>query len=789
MARWRNAIAAVMCPCVAGTVLADDLNPVAVRAAPKHEPVALVRDGKPVGSIVVPAGKLQGQRLVVPGREGRGLSRAVQDLQDYIKKTTGAELPFASERGEGTTIMIGECQTAADAGLVGTDMPVEGFAIKTAADTIFIVGNGTAGTVHGVYEFLERFVGVRWYWPEYRDDVGDVGTSVVPASSLVVPPIHLSDAPVFRKRVRWPSGGPTIGASLMGDHDRRLRCGNSWPVELIVHAPHGWDKVYSETRPEIFQLRRDGDRDFGMLCYGNPRTLETYLEEIELQLKGEGAKDRGRAILKDKAVTVSPADMGVSCRCEHCRALWDEDGGAYGTASRVLGTFVAKLGREAKKRWPDLVVVFLPYKNYTYAPEGIEFPDNVEIQICGMPGLAQHKDSQIDSEEQANIDTWVRLTGRKIQNWHYSCWPANRTKAAYLFPHTIQEHYRRNRDKTVGSFINGVADHWPRQHLSLYVWLKVLWNPGIDVDAVIDEHCRRMYGPASGTMRELVGMLIDGWEKSEWSPHVLSPKTVYEQSYPREDVLRIKALLEQALREAQGDNLATCRINYYAPALQAFFDESTLLVEGTGIKPLNVYQVAEDPTIDGRLDDATWADVEPVHFIKADKGKSDPEFPTELKAVWSRRGITFGFRMVEPDVANLKRDIGGESRDASLIWWNDNVEIFVDPSGERRGYYQFIVNPNGALYDSVGREDTGWDAPNVKAAGHVGDGFWSVEVFVPYDSFEDVKLPGTGIEWYGNFTRHRVTDRKHREYQGFNVTTGAPSHNQNAFGPFRFIER
>ena len=33
----------------------------------------------------------------------------------------------------------------------------------------------------------------------------------------------------------------------------------------------------------------------------------------------------------------------------------------------------------------------------------------------------------------------------------------NRTEAAYLFPHTIQDHYRANREKTIGTFINGVG--------------------------------------------------------------------------------------------------------------------------------------------------------------------------------------------------------------------------------------------------------------------------------------------------------------------------------------------
>ena len=54
-----------------------------------------------------------------------------------------------------------------------TQQPIEGFAIKTAEDVVCIVGHDGAiagrsarsdGTAHGVREFAERFVGVRWYF-------------------------------------------------------------------------------------------------------------------------------------------------------------------------------------------------------------------------------------------------------------------------------------------------------------------------------------------------------------------------------------------------------------------------------------------------------------------------------------------------------------------------------------------------------------------------------------------------------------------------------------------------
>lgn len=765
--------------CVFGCLLAGCGRPMAVDLTPPRTvrslagpPVVLVQDGQPKATIAV---------IVAKERYSNVLQGAVKDLQHFIKLATGAELRIEQGKISGPAIVIG------GPSLGGDEMQVEGFAIVAAGDRVLIAGRDgeiaphtfSYGTAWGIYDFLERFVGVRWYFP------GDIGCSVPKSKDLAIPPIWLEDAPVFAKRENWPSGGPTV-TPFTGIHHRRMRSNDAWPFRLQVHSPTGWPPIYGKDRPECFELRSDGTRNFDMLCYGHPRTVETYLETLAaFYERGEKAPWAGK-IPVGNAITVSPNDMAVSCTCEHCRKLWDKEGGQYGTASRVLATFVANLAREVKKCWPDKSVIFLPYQNYTNVPKGVEFPDNVEVQLCGMPGLAQYKEPAIAASEQANVDGWVRLTGRKIQNWHYSCWPEDQTKAAYLFPHVVQEYYQKNRDRIVGSFINGERDHWDRQNLSMYAWMKCLWNPDLDVDAVITEYCRRMYGAAAKTVHELVTMQMDGWEKSRWPGGVLSPKGVYEVSYPRASVLQMEALLQRARQEAAGDELVLKRLDYIAKPLADFFAESRDYAETGNRTVLLVHRAAADPAVDGKLDEEVWARAKEVTLIRAlDKAKPECQFPTALRAVWTANGVTFGFRMAEPTPDKLARNIKG--RDDSLAWWNDNVELFLDVAGQRTGYYQLIVNPNAAVFDGKGHNSE-WTCEGLKAAAHVGADFWSLEVFVPYAAFADAAKPAPGVEWFGNFTRHRVCDGKPREYQRLNTTFAGPSNNMMAFGPIRFEE-
>ena len=771
---------------------ANDLMPVRIRRADDQPPVILVTEGRAVGSIVLPVSA------------SATLSQAAQALQGFIGVATGVKLPIV--RGgklSPPALVLGDSELAARHGIVGKALPIEGFVIKTVPDYVLIVGHdgpvdggraAAEGTAWGVTEFAERLVGVRWYYP------GELGQSIPRTNTLAVGPTWIEDAPVFRKREIWPPMANSWNGTgtALAPVQTFLRHGNSWPRTLVVHSPD-WSRVgeYKTNRAEVFQLRSDGTRDFAMLCYGNPRTLATYLENIERHVDRKLPAHVGIA---GKSITVSPADAEIACYCAYCRKLWNPAGGQYGSASRIVAQFTADLARVVKQRWPDMTVLYLPYLNYTDAPAGVEFPENVEVQLCGMPGLAQYKEPGIARLEQGTIDQWMRLTGHKIQNWHYSCWPEDRTTAVYLFPHVVRDFYQRNRDKTVGTFINGTTDHWQRQHLSLYCWMKVLWNPEFNVDAAIEEYCRRMYGPAAGTVRRLVELQIARWENSRWPGERLSPKAIHEVSFPREIVREMEGLLEQSRKEAAGDDAATRRLEYYAGPFAAFFKESREYAEGTGLKPLIAVKVGENPVVDGQLGDAVWQRAVEHPFVRGwDKKQRETTYPTTVRAVWTTEGITFGLRMTEPTPELLERGIKG--RDDSMAWWDDNVEMLLDVTGKNEGeFYHLIINANNAVADAKGK-DFSKDYPQMKSAVHIGKDFWSMEVYVPYAAFPEVVRPGSGTAtaWYGNLTRHRVADQglkpkvnragnSAREYQRLNTTYAGPSNNLSDFAPIKFLE-
>ena len=547
---------------------APDLMPVQTRTVEQHDPIVLIASNRAPATLV--AYGLEGVR-------DRELREALAWLESCLEAASGVAVsvryPFSGRLSEieGPAVVIGNSPELASISLSGESMPAEGFMIRTAPDRVYIVGHDATinkensaysfGTVWGITEFLERFVGVRWYYP------GDAGRDVPRVSTILVPPTCIASFPQSRRRKAWRQ---SIAF---------LREGNSWPVSVRVHASSwGSGRAYRESLPEVFELLEDGERNYGMPCFGSEASIAVLLEMVAREMAGGSTP----LDVRGHVLTISPPDAPIRCHCEHCRPFWDHKAGRFGTASPIMTRFVNRVAAEALTRWPELKIIYLPYANYTDVPAGLTFPPNVQVQLCGMPGLARYSDPQILAREEANIAGWFKASGQPLQMWHYSCWPAIFTRACFQYPHVIRRHYESNRGRIIGTFINGPdygggqyrQDYWPRFHLTLYCWMKLLWEPSFDVDAAIDVYCERMFGPGAESMRTLINLQIEGWESVRWPDVRFTREALYATGYTPKRISRIKGLLADA-RQRIGDSAPYAdRFRYVAAPFAAFFAEA-----------------------------------------------------------------------------------------------------------------------------------------------------------------------------------------------------------------------
>lgn len=585
---------------------APDLIPVKLLEAPRHKPVELVRDGKPVAEVYVAEAKPSGH-----------LNLLVRELVDVVRLTSGATLAVATNppAADKPAIVIGDCDESRKVGIDAAKIPVEGFVVKTAPNRVYLVGSTVAlpagsteyadwsneAAAWAVADFLERFVGVRWYWPTA---VG--GRCISPAASLVVPPVHYADQPAFRLRhfypdyfwtlpqnARWfdnevlpfaPGAIPEgVTQVVMSTYLPLVRGGSSWIYPIKVHEPQRLWKYNSpdwlRAHASMFALKKDGTRNWSMFCYSSQEVLDRLIAGCEALWD---KKDNGvyPSWVTPTCATVSPADDAMDCNCEACLTTAKKGG-----PSLIMGLFVKRMCEEVKKRWPDKKVIYLPYWNYQSCPEGVDYPDNLEIQLCltGHP-MALMRQVAARQEAEANIRAWSQKVHGPITTWDYSDRGSGWTYGPFQYPHVVRDFYKANRAIVAGTFLNGgIMTDWTTTAPTLYVWMRTLWNPDLDVDAVLDEMCMRLYGKAGGTVRELLRLECDRWETGIWKTNLPDqgriPPELFREIWPPEVVARMKSLRDKALAELADDPVGKQRFLYWTWTFDTFVNSAGKIPE------------------------------------------------------------------------------------------------------------------------------------------------------------------------------------------------------------------
>jgi len=265
------------------------LNPVRFETAPRLPPVRLVAGGEAPATIVVrPVVDPREKGVPLKGYAGISCSvaTAAEELQRYVKETTGVLLPIGAEMPPaGPVILVGRSEYTDRLKIRVDRLKPSGFVVARIDRGVAIVGRDAnanadwyaeSGTLWGVYDFIERFLGVRWYYP------GPLGTVVPHVEELTVPAVRYTDAPHFAKR-RYGRFHGTLRTPLPPSADMFPHVGAKYRNEdlagipVAAHTTRNWISLYGETHPEYFEVGRDGARVSGNLCYSHPGVLVRFL--------------------------------------------------------------------------------------------------------------------------------------------------------------------------------------------------------------------------------------------------------------------------------------------------------------------------------------------------------------------------------------------------------------------------------------------------------------------------------------------------------------------------------
>ncbi|MCA9726443.1 MAG: carbohydrate-binding family 9-like protein [Candidatus Eisenbacteria bacterium] len=182
-------------------------------------------------------------------------------------------------------------------------------------------------------------------------------------------------------------------------------------------------------------------------------------------------------------------------------------------------------------------------------------------------------------------------------------------------------------------------------------------------------------------------------------------------------------------------------------------------------------RVERVPSLDGQLVDPVWSALpwsEPFVDITGDDARA-PRYRTRMKMGWDDRHLYVGGDLEEPHVW------GTLTEKNSRLYEDNDFELFVDPDGDGRDYYEFEINALGTIwelslprpYREGGIAESGCNIPGLVSAVHVRgtvndpsdlDDGWSVTIAIPWEGLARYNPgratpPRTGDVWKVNFSR------------------------------------
>lgn len=781
----------------------------------------LVRDGKPLAEIILAE------------QPARMAKLAAGELQEYIRRISGATLPITTTPTAGcpVQVFVGRSRHTdrlnvspegldSDAfrlvsgenwlALLGLDqdfVPREPYgrshadrprvlkewdAITGEAwDNPFAVlfksyhpelglweGDGR-GSLNAVYEFLRR-LGVRWYLP------GPLGEIVPEADSIPLPTVDAVVRPDFavrhlyfyyhqfflasKEEVLWQL---RLGLNL---GQERLGLGPPGHGTLAVHCR---DEV-KQAHPEYFALW-GGKRAVDHMGGGAPCLSSEGLFQANVRYVRALYDVYGQPM-----VSVAPADGYVTlCQCDLCKGKGTPERGWHGQLSDYVWGYVDRVARELYKTHPDRKVNCIAYGAYLLPPDRIAtLSPNLAVTICRW--RSGFHDPAVREQYAQWTKAWrEKLPSRELYVWDYYLHsrPGGATEGVPVyFPHAIAEDLRSLRRVSGGDFIevyrNWKPDKLPWEalaanHLNVYVTSRLYWDAQRDVDALLEEYYTLFYGPAASSVRALVEFSEANWMKAT------------------KDVAVVDRMLElvAAARAAAGDTLYGQRVDLLVDYTRPLQQLRNRLVKGRQDVPeaRALERNRADLTLDGKLDDRFWDGLPAYALSELETGRP-PAFGTSFRAGWAGGALYIGIRCDERDTTELT--IGSRTAEDANIWNGDTVELLIET--QAHSYYQIAINPAGAMVDADRKAgiETLWSS-QAQAAAHVGEGFWSLEVRLPVagDDAETLDLrngiagrrPSETYPWFINVCRQRVRANGN-ELSAFSPTGQKHFHDLLKFG-------
>jgi len=483
--------------------------------------------------------------IVIPANADECVKYAASELRDFLGRTCGLKLEVSDDSAPLTNHAVIVGLTRHTARLLGEDFDPavlgdEGFRLVSRPPHFMIVGSERRGALYGVYEFLERFAGCRWYAP---------WCSVIPEGRVLSVPVGFDETqrPAFELREPYWTDmldGTFAARCKVNGNNMRLgakhggkpcRFGGGLGPAHTFHKLVPPDRHFKD-HPEYFSLvggRRTKVKT--QLCLTNPDVERIVTEQVLAAIERDPTA---------KFYGISPEDWNNDCGCESCRAVAEEEGAPSGTLLR----FVNRVAEAVERVHPDKTIMTLAYHWTRKPPKHVRARRNVAICLCPIEcdyafSIEESKFPQNRSFK-SDIDGWSRVAGPLYifdyatdYNWYLHAFPnvlSLQDNIKFFLSHGAKYFF------SLGDY---QGRHGDFAELKAWLTAKWAWNPDLSADELLDDFFAGYYGAAAPYVRRYFNAV-----------HIVQRRRSADGRNPlsvREDVCA-ETLSDEFLRRAEG---------------------------------------------------------------------------------------------------------------------------------------------------------------------------------------------------------------------------------------------
>jgi len=502
---------------------------------------------------------------------------AAEEFQTLWQSCGGVTLPIVNAGETGKHYIVIGPGMAQQVGVSNSDLGEEGLRIRVAPNAIVITGGRPRGTLYGVYEFFERYVGARFLTTDHTYFPEDAAMRELQNGEYSFVPPFAFRWSYYGENNTNPAFATRMRVNTVAKDEK---FGGVTPQNLINHSfyHHCPVEKYGKKHPEYFALV-DGERKMEMhgggpeLCLTNPAVADIVTASVLADLEASPHL---------RNISVSQNDNDAYCRCENCEAINQREGTPMGTYLMLVNTVAERI----EPKFPNTKIGTLAYWHTRKPPKTIRPRHNVQIQLCSIECCTLHAIN--DPSCKKNKEFCDDLANWKAISEDIWVWNYNTNFASYDLPfpnlRSIEPNVKYFLDNNVhGLFMQAAGNCISAEFSDLrnYVISQMIWNPDQNGWALVEEFCTLHYGPSAAPILEYLNYLHDNAEQKSVHPECFP--TALEVGVDQEFAVKAIGYFKQAMDLAPDDAVRNRVEKASLTAWKALIESSgaTRVKEGT----------------------------------------------------------------------------------------------------------------------------------------------------------------------------------------------------------------